>query len=117
MKKYDINKVTNGMSTKAIRVKLQIDEYVGYLKVKMGGNTSPLEVMNRILEEIVDDDIEIDEKLNPGFDFRTDAAGDHVWFYMVLNRPDGESCRVEDELEMLEYYVTGIELVGLEVDE
>lgn len=117
MEKYDINKVTNGMSTKVIRVKLQIDEYVGYLKVKMGGNASPLEVMNRILEEIVDGDIEIDEKLNPEFDFRTDAGGDHVRFHTTLKRPDGDCCTVEDELEMLEYYVAGIELVGLEVDE
>ena len=38
MKKYDINKVTNGISTKVIRVKLQIDEYVGYLMNKFGGN-------------------------------------------------------------------------------
>ena len=117
MEKYDINKAHNNMTIKLVSIKLQIDEYVGYLKVKMGGNTSPLEVMNRILEEIVDGDIEIDEKLNPEFGFRTDVGGDYVWFCMVLNRPDGESCRVEDELEMLEYYVTGIELVGLEVDE
>ena len=115
MKKYDINKVTNGMSTKVIRLKLQIDEYVGYLKVKMGGNTSPLKVMNQILEEIVDGDIEIDDQLNPELDFRTDATGDHVWFHMELNSPDGESCcRVEDELGRLEYYVTGIELVDLD---
>ena len=119
MEKYDFNKAHNNMTVKLISIKLQIDEYVGYLKVKMGGNTSPLEVMNQILDDISDGDIEIDEKLNPQFEVLTGAGagGDHVWFHTVLYRPDGARCTVEDELEMLEYHVTGIELVGLEVDE
>lgn len=116
MKKYDINKVTNGISTKVIRVKLQIDEYVGYLKVEIGGNTSPLEAMNRIIEEIVGGDIEIEAWLNPGFEIIYDQEIG-TWFQMTLKRPDGKSCTVEDEFEMLKYYATEIELVNLKEKE
>ena len=112
MKNYDINCVWNGSLVKVIRLKLQVDDYVGYVTVKMGGNISALSIMQSIAEDIVDGFL--DNDIEPNSDFRIVNDDDPVTFRAKLYRSEGDACVLNESIDDLEYFITGIELLDLE---
>jgi hypothetical protein len=68
------------------------------------------------MEEIEDGDFLPEEGLNPEYKFYPDRNNSY-YISVVLENPDGNKRTFEDNVNNLKYWVTGIELADLEVDE
>lgn len=109
MKKYEnMDNFKKRMHT--LEITLQLGEYKGTLKQKVGGNCFGINILN-----VFDvDSFEMTDFCENNCNFQI-IGGDYEWFSCILKNDDGEETKIEDEVRQLGNYIVKLEIVDCEI--